>query len=1148
MTFLFIARLVLFLYALTIPRFVWAQICNPISTTIVGESAQISLMTGDCLFIDTNGSVISASSSGPLSNNGNAIDGVINSGIIDGSNKNYGIANLNNGSVVSITNNQSGSIAGNKAGILNDLNANINFLTNNGLINSSNYSIYNSGKIDNLINNSSGSITGNNYGIYSSSIATINSLTNHGLISSSSDYSIYNNGTIDNLINYSSGLISSSYAGVFNDSRAAIKSFNNSGVIDSFISILNLGKIDNLKNEGILRYSSPGKYIGIENDGSILSLVNGKMGLISAGYNGILNSSYIGTVLNSGSINLSSSTGGDAIDNEGKIDLFINDSSGSITAKGRGGLINNSLITVLKNDGLIDVSGSAGGKGIMTGRSGIIDTLTNTGSVNALGGAVGIYNFGKINTLNNLQGAGSLYGALSLSKNLPLAYNIIINSNLNYGQLALSQSSGTMKFGIYAGETLGVPASVVAVGVYSDVLQGLPSLSGISGTSGSYGGLNYSLVADSMRPGMWNLEFIKASANSLGIITGVGVNYQSLDLGVSLTPLMDGGTLKIASPGNIAYKFAISPNGGKIDQNALNSTFSGGFENLTGSNGKLVIVNSGQAGLGSVTLTGSSSHAGGIEVNAGAILNITSGSSLGTGPLDLVGSSTVPATLGILETTTITNPITVTGDPVFNIAQGTTTTVSSPISGSGDVVISGGGTLSLSAANTYTGPTSISNDGTTLALVGPGSIAYSSQLNNNGSFNVTGKTGDVSLGGTFTQGASGSLAMNFSPANNQRLNIVGVASLAGALSLNASSGTYRAGRYTLLTANNLTGTFGALSSNLSSYTNLGFKLTYDPNNVYLVLMPNLANTQNSLQNNAASLQGTYALQNSILANSFSYDCNVFAESNVCISAGGRNTAVTASNGLNNASALLITGYRINRQYRVGAYADQNMSVNNAGSGVILGNNTPLIGVFGAWNERTDDLGAEIKISAAYGQKNIAIKRAVVGTSEAGSGASQLNSQGAQVVAKYGLGGANAIVVSPYIGLRFTQNNMGGYTEASSSAVTAPLTYSALNTNATTALAGTIATYKEIPQTTLFASAGIESDTNTKNILLNASGLSGLTPVNFNSNSVKTRPTVSIGAYYDIDKNQRLGITGIYRQESYNATQTTSVLATYTVGL
>ena len=351
------------------------------------------------------------------------------------------------------------------------------------------------------------------------------------------------------------------------------------------------------------------------------------------------------------------------------------------------------------------------------------------------------------------------------------------------------------------------------------------------------------------------------------------------------------------------------------------------------------------------------------------------------------------------------------------------------------------------------------------------------------------------------------------------------------------------------------------STNSIGLTNLGTGTTFNVNNLLVWYVgssptptgPSIANTQASVQNTAQALQGTYTLQNSVLANSFSYDCALFGENNVCVSAGGRNTAVSATNGLNNTSALLIAAYRALPSVRIGAYADQNLSVNNGGSTVNLGNNTPLLGLFAAWNEKQDGTGTEVKASLAYGQKNTSINRSAVGTgstaSEAGSGSSTLNSQGAQVVAKYGFGFVDQVVVSPYVGIRYTQNNMGGYTEGTSSSVTAPLTYSALNTNATTALAGIGASYRGIPQTTLFASAGVETDTNTANGSFNAtnSSIGAIAPVNFNPNPVKTRPTATLGASYDVEKNQRLGITGIYRQEAYQATASTTVMATYTVG-
>ncbi|MES2585646.1 MAG: autotransporter outer membrane beta-barrel domain-containing protein [Pseudomonadota bacterium] len=368
-----------------------------------------------------------------------------------------------------------------------------------------------------------------------------------------------------------------------------------------------------------------------------------------------------------------------------------------------------------------------------------------------------------------------------------------------------------------------------------------------------------------------------------------------------------------------------------------------------------------------------------------------------------------------------------------------------------------------------------------------------------------------------------------------------------------ANGTYAA-VISGLSAGNFTATAGTLGAGTWTLSNSSGSIWDLIISGYVVMPvgPSTANTQQSLVNTSQVLQGSYTLQNSVLANSFTYDCALFDKNNVCISAGGRNTAVSAANGLNNTSGLLIAAYRPHMNYRVGAYVDQNLSVNNAGSTVNLGNNTPLIGLFGAWNGRLDGTGAEVKVSAAYGQKNATVTRGVVGAgstaSEAGTGGSQLNSRGAQVVAKYGFGVAESAIVSPYAGIRYTQNNMGGYTESNSSAVTAPLTYSALNTNATTALAGVGASYRFIPQATAFASAGVETDTNTANGSYSATGVTGLTPVNFNANPVKTRPTAMVGATYDVEKNQRIGVTGIYRQEPYQAVSTTTVMATYTVGL
>ena len=387
----------------------------------------------------------------------------------------------------------------------------------------------------------------------------------------------------------------------------------------------------------------------------------------------------------------------------------------------------------------------------------------------------------------------------------------------------------------------------------------------------------------------------------------------------------DGGTLRVDAPGSSSdANFTITSNKGYIDQYGNSAIFSGLITNDGSDSGRLIITNSGVSGIGKVTLTDTAnSYSGGTEVQAGATLSITNPLAIGAGGLDLVGSSTVPATLETTGSMTIRAHITVSGDPVFNVVSGTTT-ISSPITNGGlpgDVVVSGAGTLELTAINTYTGATSV-NSGSTLALSGSGSITTSSALNNSGTVDIRGASGNVALGGTLTQApTTGSLLMNISPTNNQKVLVTGAASLAGNLSLYASPGTYIAGKYTLITANGVTGTFETFSSTLPNYTRLAYKLGYDANNVYLFLTPNVADTQTSLNNNLAGLQGIFNLQTSTINNGLNYDCSLFDVHGLCISTGGRYTNTNTPTG-DSTGALVIGGYRVNDHIRVGVYLDQ----------------------------------------------------------------------------------------------------------------------------------------------------------------------------------------------------------------------------------
>ena len=881
-----------------------------------------------------------------------------------------------------------------------------------------------------------------------------------------------------------------------------------------------------------------------------------------------------------------------------------------------------------------------------------IGTINNTGTISSLisgGAGILVTNGGTITTINNSQGAGNTAGALTYQGVLPTNYNIIVNSASNYGQLNINgASSGTMALNISNSSTL-------AAGTYSSVLSGFAA-NGLS--SASVVTPLASNITDSANK-VWYYSFNNASGTYNLVVAGAaqtvstnGLNVTGLalsGLGSTIANKLDGGVFVVDGSQAKSNTITLTSNGGTIDQAGNTATLSGVISDQT-TGGKLVVSNSGTAGSGSLVLSGNNTYTGGTTVNAGANLSISSANNLGTGTLNLVGTATTSATLTTTANMTIANLIKVTADPTFNVASGTTTTVTTGIidgASAGDVVVTGGGTLALTAANTYTGLTTVNsgstlaltgsgsvanssgvansgtfdisgttsgtsvaalsgsgavalgaktltitngsgalsgaiggtggglvvsggtqtlsgnntytggttiNSGSTLALTGSGSVANSSGVANSGTFNISGATAPVTVLG-YTQTSTGTLATSIAAASSTipKLIVNGTATLTGGLvSVYANPGSYISGtKYTLLNATGgVTGKFSNSFVTLTGGTTMFGRLSYDALDVYLTLGPNPIDTQQSLTNSASALRNTFTLQNSVLANSFSYDCTEFGANGICISAGGRNTAVSAANGLNNTSALLIAAYRPHPNYRIGAYADQNLSMNNAGSTVNLGNNTPLIGLFGAWNQKVDGTGAEIKVSAAYGQKNATVTRQVVGTSEPGSGGANLTSQGAQITAKYGFTVLKDMIVAPYAGVRYTQNNMGGYTEGTSATVTAPLTYSRLNTNATTALAGLGASYQLTPVTMLFASAGVESDTNTANGSYSATSpyIPGLTPINFNASPVKTRPTAMLGAYYDVVKNQRLGVTGIYRQEPYQGVSTTSVMATYKVGM
>jgi autotransporter-associated beta strand protein len=172
----------------------------------------------------------------------------------------------------------------------------------------------------------------------------------------------------------------------------------------------------------------------------------------------------------------------------------------------------------------------------------------------------------------------------------------------------------------------------------------------------------------------------------------------------------------------------------------------------------------------------------------------------------------------------------------------------------GSLIKAGTGTLTLSGSNIYTGTTTV--DAGTLNVTGALAVSSPVSVNAGAVLAGTGSVGSVSInsGGTLAPGdgatassmSLGSLALQagamyvvmLNPATASSANVTGAATLGGA-SVKAiyANGSYISKRYIILTAGNVSGTFGSLA-NTNLPANFTTSLGYDPTHAYLNLTLN----------------------------------------------------------------------------------------------------------------------------------------------------------------------------------------------------------------------------------------------------------------------------------------------------------------------
>jgi hypothetical protein len=308
--------------------------------------------------------------------------------------------------------------------------------------------------------------------------------------------------------------------------------------------------------------------------------------------------------------------------------------------------------------------------------------------------------------------------------------------------------------------------------------------------------------------------------------------------------------------------------------------------------------------------------------------------------------------------------------------------------------------------------------------------------------------------------------------------------------------------------------------------------------------PTAADTQSSMQYQASQLRSAFNTQTVAANFALNYDCTLFDVKGMCISAGGRYTTIDNPN-INHSAADVTLGYKVNPNIRVGAYLDQNINISKP-TGIDIGNNTPLMGLYAVWNKEQSGLGYQVRLANTYQDKDVTSTRAVFDTSEAGSGKSSLTSQSYLAELSYAFQYEDKTLVRPYAGLRYTHLKQDGYTEGS---VDNPLTVAALRDKGTTALLGVKINRSLTDKATLTAQLGLEQDVHHKvgNYSATNSNIGDLDSVAFNSNIKRTRPVASIGAFYDVTKTQRASATINYQQLPFQSTGSTTAYINYMIG-
>ena len=278
------------------------------------------------------------------------------------------------------------------------------------------------------------------------------------------------------------------------------------------------------------------------------------------------------------------------------------------------------------------------------------------------------------------------------------------------------------------------------------------------------------------------------------------------------------------------------------------------------------------------------------------------------------------------------------------------------------------------------------------------------------------------------------------------------------------------------------------------------------------------------------------------ANMNTYDCDLFDKNNICLSLGGRHTAINTHKTRTN-SVVWVGGYKLSDSLRVAGFYHRNLSHKTPAS-FKLSDKTPMTGGLIVWNQKPNKLGYQLKLANAYQQKNATLTREVVGSSEEGKGQTVIEAESYVAELQYGYQFSTDTVMHPYFAARSAVIKQDAYTETG---LSSPLSFNKIKDKSTTILLGLKFNTRLSHNLTLKGSMGVEHDIEHSVDKLAPTGISGLSTVSLTDSFNKTRPVVSLGFDYALKPNHRLSGILQYQELPYESKTESNAYLYYTIG-